>query len=168
MQTKEQTSKEYFMTLIIIHAMLLFGQVVFLVVLYYLVVAGQGGMSQELNDILQFVAPAFVIGGLIASALWVNKKLKSIKAKPELMDRLSEYRTVQIIRYALLEGPSLFALICFFLTGNFLFLAFAGIIILYFTINRPSRSKTSSDLELGIKERDLIEDPHSIILVARE
>ena len=157
MQTKEQTSREYFTILTIIHAGLLFGQVVILVIFYYLVSTKQTNLNEELNDVFQIIAPVFVVGGLILSSFLSKQKLNSIKRMPELMDKLSAYRTMLIIKYATLETPSLFALVCFFLTGNFLFIGLSGILIVYFAIIRPSRYKIVNDLELSRNEQDLIE-----------
>jgi len=159
MQTKGQTSQEYFTTLTIIHAGLLFGQVVILGIFYYLVATKQTNLNEELNDAFQIIAPIFVVGGLILSSFLSKQRLNSIKSKPDLKYKLSAYRTMLIIKYATLEAPSLFALVCFFLTGNFLFIGLSGILIVYFAIIRPSRYKIVNDLELSRNDRDLIEEP---------
>ena len=167
MEIKEQTSKEYFSILTIIHSALLIGQIVFLIIFYYLVSTGQSETDESLNEIFQIMVPLFILGGLVASYFLTQNKLKIIMGKSDLRDKLSEYRTTLIIKYAILEGPSLFGLICYFLTGNNIFLALSGIMILYFAIIRPTRNKTGNDLKLSRRERDQIENPNAKVSMIR-
>ena len=173
MEAKGQTSKEYFTILTVIHAMLVIGQIVFLAVVYYLslTLPAIGPLSQtdeSLNEVFQFIVPAFIIGGLVASYIWNQHKLKTLREKSDLKDKLAEYRTMLIIKYAILEGPSLFALVSFLLTGNDIFLALSGIIIIYFVIMRPTRGKAGADLELNRAERDQIENPNAIVTILKQ
>ena len=164
MQTKELTSKEYFNGLTVFHATLLIGQVLFGVVAFYLnsnVLVKED--MEDLNKIFQIVVPIFIISGLLGSKLLTKIRIKSIKEKTELKEKLGDYRVTLIIKFALLEGPSLFALVCYFLTANYFFLELAGLIIMAFLVNRPTRHKVVIDLELNHAERALIKDPRAIV-----
>lgn len=167
MQIKEQTSKEYFNGLTIIHAALLIGQVLFACVAYYLNSNEPfSNNSRGLNDVFQIVAPIFVVGGIMGSTFLTIAQLKSIKERTTLPEKLGSYRAVHIVKLALLEGPSLFAIVCYLLTANYLFLGLAGLIIVIFLINWPTRDKVAKDLELNQTDRARMEDPEAVVAVA--
>jgi len=164
MQTKQQTSKEYFNTLAIIHAALIIGQLLFACVAFYVNSKGETADESELNDLLLLAAPILAFSGIIGSSFLTKTRLKLIKEKTSLKEKLSEYQTTLIISFALLEGPSIFSLVCYLLTANYIFLAIAGLIIVIFFVIKPTRQKTIKDLALNHQERDLIEDPKAIII----
>ena len=76
---------------------------------------------------------------------------------------MTNYRGVIIVRYAFLEGPAFFAFVSALLTGNLIFLAFAGLVIIFMIYWRPTKSSVISDLELNQQEISIIENPDSII-----
>jgi len=49
-----------------------------------------------------------------------NKKIKSIPVTDAASQRLAAYRAAAITRWATIEGPALFSLISFLITGNML------------------------------------------------
>ena len=164
MITNEQTSKAYFNSLKIIHTAILTSQVILGIIFYYLNAASQENSSAEsLDKIFQIVIPILVAGGIIGSAVILRLKLKTIKVRTELKNKLGEYRNALIVGYAIMEGPSLFSLVCYYITGNILYLACAGLITLVFLINKPSKYIAANDLDLNTNERALIEDPDAII-----
>jgi len=119
MPTKPQTSKEYFTILTILHSALLIVQALFAAVAFYMISGGQLPSSVELNNILKIIAPVLVFAGLLGSSLLSKVQLKSIKQKPALKDKLKDYRSVLLLKWALLETPSMFSVVCFLLTGNY-------------------------------------------------
>ena len=56
------------------------------------------------------------------------------------------------MKYAMLEGPCLLAIIAYFLTGNMQFMYMAGLLIIIFIINKPSRDKIATELQLSGQE----------------
>jgi len=82
-----------------------------------------------------------------------KKQLDLAVAKSSLNEKLGGYQTALIIRFALLEGPSLFGIVSYLLSGNLLFLAISGLIILYFITIRPTRDKVETDLNLDYQEK---------------
>jgi hypothetical protein len=119
--------------------------------------------SGELNKILQFLIPVLIAVGIMGSALILRFRLKSIKTKADLGNKLRDYRNALIVSYAILEGPALFSLIGNYLSGNFLFLGLAGLIIVILFMNKPTRDRVINDLELNPGETGLIDDPDAII-----
>ena len=139
----------------IIHKALLTGQILFASVCIYLIYSKSVlPLANDLDKILQVVALAFTAGGIFAGMRFFKKKLMQIremqiaaKAKFDL------YRRACIVQWALLEGPSIFCIVCFFVTGNYAFLALVLIILFLFAMTAPSKLKIL--LQLQISESEL-------------
>ena len=137
------------------HKALLMGQVLFACVCIYLVYTNTIPPSaQELDKILQVIALIAAAGGIYAGMTLFKKKLIQISAmQADAKEKFALYRTACLMQWALLEGPSIFCTICFFLTGNYTFLALVLIIIFIFILTAPSKLKMQ--LQLPISEAEL-------------
>jgi len=163
MSTK-QTSREYFRSLVIIYYALIAGQLFFCLIAFFLHQTGNLDLgAKELTDIFIFIVPLFVIGGFFGSKIVFKNRLKAAKDQTNLFAKMTDYRGALVVRYALLEGPSFFAIIVYLLTGNLLFLGMSLLIIAYFFIIRPTSGDAITDLELSIIEEQLVNDPNSEI-----
>jgi len=156
----KQTSRDYFRSLQIVYYALIAGQVFFCAVSYFLNQTGKmdTGMKDR-RDIFLVIVPLFVIGGFLSSRFIFKTRLTAIKNQDNLIAKMTDYRGALIIKYALLEGPSFFAIVVFLLTGDYLFLGLSGLIIVYFFLIRPTPETAVNDLELSIMEVQLINDP---------
>jgi hypothetical protein len=103
---------------------------------------------------------AVVAGGMllvwIASFIFFNKKIKSIRNGQGLREKLEKYFRLTIVRYTFFSFCSLLLAIGFFLTRNDVFavvfilqLAVAGVVW-------PFSSKVSNDLKLRGAEREMV------------
>ena len=144
-----------FKVLSIMHKALLMGQVLFACVCIYLVYTNTIPPSaQELDKILQVIALIAAAGGIYAGMTLFKKKLIQIRAmQADAKEKFALYRTACLMQWALLEGPSIFCTICFFLTGKDTFLALVLIIIFIFILTAPSKLKMQ--LQLPISEAEL-------------
>jgi hypothetical protein len=70
-----------------------------------------------------------------------------------LFQKLNRYRSILITYIAILEGPAVFAIIGFLLTGYFRFLAITFILLLNMFLKRPSKMRMISDLQLSSNEQ---------------
>ncbi len=70
-------------------------------------------------------------------------------------EKFEQYRAASILQWALIEGPALFSIVGFFLTGNYAFLALLLAIIFLFAMTAPSKLKIQ--LQLQLNEADLEE-----------
>ena len=164
MQTKGLTSREYFQSLKIIYIALLTGMLIIGGVFVFLNMEGQSGDDiHSLNNILQYIVPIIILGGILGGLMISRNRLKSIKEKQNVKEKLGDYRAVFILRLALLEGPAMMALIVYFLTGNYLYLVYTGLVIVVYLAYIPSKSKIANELELSQSERSLINDPGEIV-----
>lgn len=164
METKPQTSKEYLKTLQIIYYALISGQVIFgLVALFLRKMIGLDTGLQDLTDIFLYLVPVFIFGGYLLSRILFKSNLKTAINKSSLIEKMSDYRAALVIRYALLEGPSFFAIVVYLLTGSLIFLGMAGLIIVLFFTMKPTKERSVTDLQLNPAEEQSILDPDRII-----
>lgn len=149
MDTKPQTPKESLASIKIVYYALVGGQVFFALVAYFLLnnyaleLAGK-----DLKDVFIYIVPLFVVGGFAVGNILFKSKLITARIKPSLSEKLLDYRSALLIRYALLEGPSFLAIMVYLLTGYILFLAMAALVIAMFFTITPSIDRAVNDLEL--------------------
>src|SRR3569833_2407158 len=133
-----------------------------------IVVSNSNGNSGFISDeqersIFYVVVAVMVAGGIGASFAVFNSRLQVVKQKYSLTEKLQGYRAAVIMRYALLEGPGLFSIIVYFLTGDIRVLVATAVIIALMLYIRPSREKLIADLELSSSEAAIMNDDNSMI-----
>ena len=79
------------------------------------------------------------------------------------MIKLDAYRAALILRYALLEGPSMFAIVVYLVTGGIIFILLAALIVFYFVTIRPNKENVIKDLDLNPNEEQILNDPNTKI-----
>lgn len=115
-------------------------------------------------ETFRIVASVMAIVCVGASFAISKMQMKQILLKSNLFDKLNGYQVTNIIRYALLEMPGLFALIFYLLTTNNYFLILGGIIIALMVVQRPTNLKLIEELQLSSEERQIIENPEAVIM----
>lgn len=157
MEKMKQTADEFFRAIIVVYYGLLIGQVIFGLLTVYLInyiqISPEGN---DLKDVFLYIVPFFVVGGVIASYLVFNNRLKAIDPGCGLTLKLTEYRSALIVRYALLEGPSLFCIVTYLVTGYIVFILLAAFIIFIFLTIKPSRERAIRDLKPNADEEKAI------------
>ncbi|HEX2683049.1 MAG TPA: hypothetical protein VHL77_03920 [Ferruginibacter sp.] len=140
----------------ILHKGLLMGQVLFAAACVYLVYSKRLLPSAaDLEKILQVIALIMTAAGIYAGTTIFKKKILMIReTQADAMQKFSEYRAASIFQWALLEGPSIFCIICFFLTGNYAFLALSVVIMFLFATVSPSKNKVLAHLQITEAELD--------------
>lgn len=149
---KENTLK----ILIFLHKALLMGQILFSALCVYLVYTKTMlSPAKELEKILQVAALIITTGGVYAGITIFKKKLLQIRGiQASTKEKFALYRSAFIMQWALLEGPSIFCIACFLLTGNYAFLALAIVIMFLFVMTAPSKVKTITQLQISDAELD--------------
>lgn len=163
MTIQKQTSKQYFRSLTILYLGLLIGQLAFSAITLYFNLGLLFQPDDSLRDIFIYIVPILVVNGFVTGHLIYKSRLKKIKNYNSLISKMRDYRGAMIIRLAMLEGASLFAIVVYLLTADLIFIAMTGLIIAYFIMLRPTIEKISMDLELNSTERMKIENPSEII-----
>jgi len=141
----------------ILYLALLIGQLVFAVIVTVLI---ESGILSIRNDSLviplQVIVLLFAVGGIAASIFLFRKKLSEINPEDELAKKLEKYRAALILRFALCEMPTLFAIIAYFITHNHSFLWITILLIANFISLYPSGSKIAGQLQLSSTEQSAL------------
>lgn len=106
-----------------------------------------------------FIIVLVVITGIVFMGYkaFILKKLAIIQNLSSLDKKLTAWREIIIIQGALIEAPSLFAIVLFMLLGisSLLLWPFAGLVLFWLT--QPTREKLIADTNLSLSERDEFE-----------
>ena len=164
MSTKQQTSSAYFRTVQVIYYALVAGQVIFGIVALYL---NQNSKfyydTKGVGNTILYIVALFVFGGSAVSNLVFRNMISAIKSRGTLTEKMTAYRSALIAKYSLLEGTSLFSIVAYYLTGNLLFLALSGLIIIVFLTIKPTTDRAAKELELNLNDEQAINDPNRVI-----
>ncbi len=159
--TQQTTTKQYFFTQTLVYIALIMGQLVFGLVVFYL----RSTQPQSANSaqVFLYMAPILAGAGLVGGNMLFRFFLKKANEKSVLKDKIMAYSQATLVRYALLEAPSLFSIIAYFLTGYPLFIGIAGFMIGSFLFVRPTKDRLMQDLQLTPSEESIVNDPDAIL-----
>ena len=164
MSIVKQTSKEYFRSTLVLYYALMMGLVIsFIVVLLLGVTILKPMVDQDIKNILFAFTAVAALGGLLASHYLFKQRLKAIKEKQILTEKMADYRSALVIKWALVEAPVFTALIFCFITCDPIFLGIALAIIIYFSTLKPSKERAIKELELSLGEEQQVNNPEAII-----
>lgn len=159
-----QTIRQYFKALTVLHFALVTGIVLFTIISFVLQNTGSfAGGDPALARLFLYIVPVLAVGCVIAGNNQYKKQVNEIKDLQGLADKLNAYRAAFIKRDALMEGPALFAIIAYLLTGQMLLLAIAALLIAAFLYFRPTKDTLIKDLELSTDETIIIQNDDAII-----
>ncbi|MEL6391732.1 MAG: hypothetical protein AAFY36_06820 [Bacteroidota bacterium] len=142
--------KNYWTTLRIIHGSLLLGVLSFGAVIYFVVQPDQ--QDPELTKLFNYLIPGLFIAVILVSILFLNRKLAEIRAMDDLPYQLNTYRSLNLIRWALAEGVTIFSLVGFLLTGDTNVLILAGLGFVYLFFQRPDKNRMVKELNFNNQE----------------
>ncbi len=142
----------------VLFAALLAGQSIFAVLSVYFAMQRKLELHRhDLDNVFLIVLAIVATICVLAGNKIFKQKTESLKNQQRpLTERFSEYRTASIIRWALLEGPCLFGIICLMLTANYYFLIVISILLLLFISTAPKKNKVCSDLGINANDLDAI------------
>ncbi|AXY76565.1 hypothetical protein D3H65_22320 [Paraflavitalea soli] len=94
---------------------------------------------------------------LIGFNLFKRKMMEARNSTGSGETRMGLYRTACIIWWAMIEAPGLLAVVCFFITGNYAFLALAVFHVLVLLLFMPRKENIIVLLNLNAKEVEQLE-----------
>lgn len=152
------TPKNALKTTSIIHLALIAGQVLFMIVAY---ITNKNikyfDYKDSRNDVFFYIAPLMAITCTVVGGFLFNQQLgkfhqQAAGSGKTLSEKLQAYQSALIVRYALLEGPSLFGIVCFLITGNLFYLLISACLIITMISLRPSVNAAEAYLQLSYDE----------------
>jgi len=140
--------------LIFLHRSLLMGQVILIALIYFTSTRMNNTTpNQDFGKALQTVVAIATIGCVAAGFIIFKKKVTSLQQGTQsFSEKLTQYRTASIIKYALLQGPCLFSMILFFLNKNPSSLFLSLILIVLFSMQTPAAINISYDLKVSVDD----------------
>lgn len=150
------TQPQGFRSLITVHMALFMGQVLFALVAFGVVFFGGGSAAslREYSSVLVIVVSVAGSGAYFLSSSVFQKKLGQIKIdQKSISEKVENYRSACISRWALLEFAAILSTILFLMTHNYIILTIAVILIGLFFKTKPSLEKAAT--ELGISETEI-------------
>lgn len=151
--TQELTPNKFVQTLTIIYMALLSGLLFFIAIVFF---QFDGGMTPtfDTSDTLLLIYPVIAIGAIVVSQMIFKKLLVTAQNKPDLKSKLGSYQTASIIKFAMIEGPAFLGIVFSMTTGNTAFIAIAIVLVIFLILQKPSRAKVESDLNLRGDDRN--------------
>lgn len=138
----------YFRSLNLIYATLVFGQVIFGLIAFYL--RNEWLINPGFGDIevFRWIVPLFAAASVYQGNAMFRKRLKDAREKPTFAKKMDDYRVALVVRYAFWEAPSLLAIAAYSLTGQWLYLSLSVLVILVFLAHRPDIDKARRELDV--------------------
>ncbi len=158
------TPKGFIKGISIFHFALFVGQIFFAIFAYT-----QNGDTKvkftntDADDQFIYVIPIIIITGVFASNFIYKKLLTSILNKTSLKEKLTNLQTALLIKYALIEGPTLLVIFIYMNYGNLFYLLIAGGLLVYFYMLKPTKEKIENDLQLNNEHKSEFNRPDQII-----
>lgn len=142
----------YIKTISIIHFALIAGQVIFALAAFS-VTKNVHFDKRSTGDPLFLVVPAVYFCSIFAGRFIFQKLTASLEGKATLKEKLDGYQTALIVRDALFEAPSLFAIVAFLTSGNLFYFIYTGFAVASMISLRPTREKIEDELKLSFEEK---------------
>lgn len=146
--TIKLTPNGFVKTLSIIHLALLSGLIIFLIIAYTQNKEWLLNIN-DTSDVFFFIAPILAVGGILAGNFLYDKQIDALSTKNSLREKLTGFQTASIMKYALIEGPALLAIVSSMNSGNLFYIIIAVALIVYFFFQKPTKEKIESHLKLN-------------------
>jgi hypothetical protein len=163
MDRKILTSRQYFKLLSLIYGVMLLAQLGTGTVFFFLRSTQADVMENnvELAQIFQYLIPIVALTMPFIGWMLSKKALKNIAANDPLSDKLRKYQSNLLLKYAFFEGPTLLALVAYFLTGEKLILGIAVGLVLWFLTQAPSKNRLFDEVPLLPLEESKLNNPEA-------
>ncbi|NNF22508.1 MAG: hypothetical protein HKN67_11245 [Saprospiraceae bacterium] len=135
----------------ILHLALVLGMLVVATLIYFLSDPEMNVLRINLQ-VDEALALLLAVANLIGVSYFHNKRLPGIQSMDSIEEKWINYRALQIMKYALVEGAGLIAIVIFFGKGNLLLLIIALVLTLTLYLMKPTRERTARDLNLTVEE----------------
>jgi len=126
---------------------------------YFYLELEAGNRDPYLNQVaaqnLEYIFPFLIIllGGI--GFLAPNERIKRIQYNLELKEKLNKYERIQLVRFGIYELAVWLSIAGLFLTGNKLYALFYVLVLILFSVDRPTARKIAKQLKLTREEENL-------------
>ena len=150
------TNPSYFNKLNLIYWALIGSQILFAIIAS-LIQSGKVAEAEAYQDtmIFRYIAIVLIAGASFASHTLPNKIIP-INKDQEIKEKLQMYMNRQIMRLALLEGPSMLCIVFYILKSDMIFLLGSVVCIVFMLNARPKKEKIIEELEIRAEDQNMI------------
>ena len=99
------------------------------------------------------LVPLVALGSVLLGELLFKRMTRDFSKKGGLKEKLARYQSASLLKFALIEGAALFAMVIFANSGNLLHAIFGALLIVHLIFQRPSLGKIEQRLHLKGVER---------------
>jgi hypothetical protein len=164
MGARKITSKQYFRTAKVIHGALVGGVVFFALTVTYLMSEQNVHYGYDDTANIFYMAVGLLgLGSLFGGDIIFKAQLRKAKIHPALPQKMMQYQTANIIKYALIESVALFSMVAALLTLSVWFLYIAGFLVLVLASYYPSIDRAIKELDLNVDEQKQVGNPDAYI-----
>lgn len=146
---KKTTMQSQVRLLRILHLGIVMSQIIFVGVVIGLSEVFELKFNFE-EDILVIIIPVFIMTFIVIANLIFRKLLEMARAEHDVSSKLAKYRAASIVRFALMEAPTLLSCVLFFMSDNLLYILCAGLMIIIQLFFHPTKERVASDLVMDL------------------
>jgi hypothetical protein len=162
MALKAQSGTQFLRTQMILYVALFMGMVIANSIATLFVIYEPAEPSVDRN-ILYVVTGVLLVYALISSLILSRKKLAEAARKDTIEEKLNAFTTIFIIRAASIEAAVMTAAVSIYLTQDLTFLVVAGVSLVLFLMQVPSKKNIFQELQFSKDEQNQFNDPDQIV-----
>jgi hypothetical protein len=164
-QQPVQNSRQYLRSLKMIHSSLLIGMIVFSIIVVVLMMTASifEDDAGSVHNIMKFLVPVITVAAFFGSGIIFKKKTDMLKQASGMgfRYRMEQYRSACMVRWAILEGAVMLALIAQLLTKNYYYTIFIFLLLIFFFLYAPTADKIKTQLDLNSNEQAMLDDEYT-------
>lgn len=151
----QQTFDAQFKSMHFIHLALMVGPLLFAAVVYYGQISGLANEEGEdsLQLIFQYGIPALAIINILMGRVISRSIYARLSRDATLAEKVNAFQTASILRWSLMEGVALFAVVAYMLMGQLPMLLVALAAVGYLFTQKPTKALAARELNLSIAEQ---------------
>lgn len=107
---------------------------------------------KEESNPMHIIAPIFAVSAVLITQIFFKQSIKHLKNKETATLKLNGYKTLLIIKLAILEGAGIMSCITFSIDGNLYYMVIFGVLLIVYSIEYPTLQKTSDALDLSTED----------------
>jgi hypothetical protein len=140
---------EHFRVTGIIYGALIFGQIIFFAIALFIVENNKFESIHSIDEIFTFLIPLAGFAVMFFARAIYNKNIATVNYNDELLSKISKYRTLKIIQWALVKSVGFLSNVGLIITGNYLYAIVFLFMMGYFILIKPTKEQFFGDFKIS-------------------
>jgi len=146
----------YFKSVTTIHLAMVAGTTLMFIIVNFILRDGFNFPWVDFNDVLIYPAIFLVIVAILGSPFVFVRAITTVVEDANLHQKYVRYQSANVMKWALIEGPALFLIVCTLLNPTWFYVGGSLVLIILLIMNRPSKEKMSMVMRLSREEQDVL------------